>query len=530
MFIIVLLCSFFIQLSASSRDGISVGEFINDFTGRFCGEHFALPPLSTPSENIVTIHSRRITTSLGALGLSTLCEQLQGGGSAESVRAFNVHDPDHILMHDGVFCPVSRETVEVLRFDNGVSVQRVSSDKCTRDVVIYDLAGRKICIKRYPEAPGIEISAYQIYKSIFQESDADMPLPAAEMILMNGQVFLVLNFMDGEPFSDVLMESTDRTDSRVFNLEKFQKLFLFSLLVMPNDAGARNLLLKKIPDSNEWMFQSIDNERDFLEPFTRDFDHPTKGIIRTSCHSVVFCFYEMLARPLTECVFRTVMTSKSNILSTWQRIIEENSYQLALKPHAIEKDTILGISISEDAIISMLERVNTFIRLMSADGGRARSLSSIFREVCPALAIKYGVHTDMPVPASLEATNLRVILERIRTIAPDRVPGARAPASSYFPIYSGSTNVTLPMLQRILTWVRDHCDTLSERERTDTDTAIRAIQTAIDVQPIVATVAQLLLGQQATDTAVQSLAATIQASPDLQRTAMDALSMFLGKR
>jgi hypothetical protein len=52
----------------------------------------------------------------------------------------------------------------------------------------------------------------------------------------------------------------------------------------------------------------------------------------------------------------------------------------------------------------------------------------------------------------------------------------------------------------------------------------------MDVQPIVATVAQLLLGQQATDTAVQSLAATIQASPDLQRTAMDALSMFLGKR
>lgn len=523
----MLLCSFFIQLRASDRDDISVAGFIGSFTGRFCGAPFALPPLSAPSENIVTIHSRRISRSLGSISLSTLCEQLQGGGSEGLVRTFNVHDPDHILMHDGVFCPVSRKTGEVLRFDNGVSVQRVSSDRCTREVVIYEYEGRKVCIKRWPEAPGIEITAYQIYQSIFQESDADIPLPAAEMILIDGQVFLVLNFMDGEPFSDVLLETT--APRRVFNLEKFQKLALFSLLVMPNDAGARNLLLKKIPDSNEWFFQSIDNERGFLEPFTGDFDHPTKGIIRTSCHSDVLFFYEMLAHPLTESVLRTVMTSKSNILSTWQRIIEENRYQLALKHQTIESDTILGIAVNEDAIISMLARVNTFIRLMSIDAGRARSLASIFGEVCPELAVIYRIPTDMPVPVSLEATDLNDVLKRIYDVEPGRAPGAIAPASTYFPVYNGSTNITLPMVHRILTWVRGHCDTLSERERTDTDIAIGAIQATMTIQPIVAAVTQILAGPPATaESTVQSVAAAI--IPDLQRTAIDFLVGFLSKR
>ena len=74
---------------------------------------------------------------------------------------------------------------------------------------------------------------------------------------MNGQVFLVSEFMDGKPLSEVFksLDQSSEIDSRIhsdqansykFNLENFQRLAIFSFVTVPEDSRPQNYLVRKI--------------------------------------------------------------------------------------------------------------------------------------------------------------------------------------------------------------------------------------------------------------------------------------------
>jgi hypothetical protein len=68
---------------------------------------------------------------------------------------------------------------------------------------------------------------------------------------MNGQVFLVSEFIDGETLEQVFEKvEKDATYGRkwVFNPEKFQKLVIFSFLINPEDGRSQNYLITLVRD------------------------------------------------------------------------------------------------------------------------------------------------------------------------------------------------------------------------------------------------------------------------------------------
>jgi hypothetical protein len=145
-------------------------------------------------------------------------------------------------------------------------------------------------------------------KELFPEDEGDFPLPASDVILMNGQVFLVSEFMEGEPLDKILEKvRTDPEYGRewIFNTEKFQKLAIFSLLIQPEDGRPQNYLVRKIKDIDEYQLILIDNERILEvgllghEGFIEHED-PDKGYVKTRMHCALLCFHELLEEKIAK--------------------------------------------------------------------------------------------------------------------------------------------------------------------------------------------------------------------------------------
>lgn len=137
MFIIVLLCSFFIHVNASEVV-VSAEDFLASFARRFRGEVFEYRQSSSPvpTDNLITIHIRSFTR--GKYDLPTLV-RLITSGSAELVSTIKVHDPHHALMHNDKFSLELYEPGRTVSFGD-IEMQRAGGS--TRTVGMYK---RKNC-------------------------------------------------------------------------------------------------------------------------------------------------------------------------------------------------------------------------------------------------------------------------------------------------------------------------------------------------------------------------------------------------
>lgn len=382
MFIIVLLCSFFIQLYASEVV-VSAEEFLAGFDRRFRGEVFEYRQSSSPvpTDNLITIHLRSFTR--GRYDLPTLV-RLITSGSAELVSTIKVYDPHHALMHNGKFSPELYEPGRIVSFGD-IEMQRAGAG--TRTVGMYkrkNCESSGVCLKEWPEAAWNEIAVYQVYEALFQIHPDDSPIPVSEALLIEGQIFLASKLMNGIPFNGILAETLASGDAReyIFNLPKFQRIAILCLITLPEDGGARNLLVREIRSSGgEKEFILIDNDRNFGIAASREIIHPTKGPLIAKAHSTILCLYELLAQPILPDVFGAIMQPKSGIVSSIVvRLLEENGYQLGLQAF-VNRDalaaarsrgmgSILGVPLNGDSIKNVSGRLNHFVREVLSDQSR----------------------------------------------------------------------------------------------------------------------------------------------------------------
>jgi hypothetical protein len=223
-------------------------------------------------------------------------------------RQVQVYDPDHRLMDDQEFKPGD------------------IADSGTRTVGFYSIYGqRRLCFKQYPEMPGNELAMYELYKTLFPRDCSDLPLPASEVILMNGQVFLVSQFMCGETLEKVLKKIDEGDNNNYYNytfdLEKFQKLSLFCFLTNPEDLRPQNCLVRKTNGSDKYQFILIDNERSFCQEVIEG-----DGEIETRVHCALFCFRELMEGKLYNLLPRS--NTIDNSIKEWIKQCEANDRYL----------------------------------------------------------------------------------------------------------------------------------------------------------------------------------------------------------
>lgn len=288
--------------------------------------------------------------------------------------------------------------------------------------------------------------------------------------------------MKGIPFNDILAETLASRDAReyIFNLPRFQRIAILCLITLPEDGGARNLLVRDRDSGREKEFILIDNDRNFGIAASREIIHPTKGTLIAKAHSTILCLYELLAQPILPDVFGAIMQSKSGIVSSIVvRLLEENGYQLGLQTFVDRRalaaarsrgrESILGIPLNGESVKNVSGRLNLFVREMLSDRSRGTpsSLASIFTRVCEPLARRYKINSlPLATPASRITVNLRTILDRIADVEPRSFPGAASPVSAYaFPAYCGSAEINTEMLFNVLTWINSNCETLDAGEK-----------------------------------------------------------------
>ncbi len=493
MFIIILLLSFFTQINASDEMVISVEEFLRSFGIKFKSavhfeRDFVYTPLHPrPTENLITIHSRQFDAVPGETAsipsLLAMCAHRFTGGAEKLVRTFKVYDPKGILMRDSKFAPALRDP-EGMTWSDDIAMYRARNG--TRPVGIYSHEDIKICFKQDPEAPGIEVAAYHLYKILFQAQHGDISLPASELILMDGKAFLVSEFMEGEALDSVLDRvCRDPTQSSAYplNIPRFQRLAIFCLLTVPEDCHVSNCFIRKILDSDEWEFVFFDNERSFGKEITTIYHHPEIGDINTRCHCDLFCFGLMLAHMLTEGVYNEIVNSKSEVLALGTRLFKEHSYQSSLVPLVQASDhekTILGIPFDADSIKGIISRFSKLIDLASSN--RHHSLASIFAGVSPVLASIYEFDKQPIVtPATTSLVTVKELISRIdsgRGFGPTP-RSARVPLELYF----GTTKNNLGVLLYIFAWVRDTYEATLDTAALEGVKGIIGLLTELDYRP-----------------------------------------------
>ena len=390
--IIVCVLSLFMQINAACVV-IGVEDFLLEFSRRFqekrrLREDFDLKPLNPPpTEHLVTIHMEKFNGSGHELPFS---RRLLPG--EDSVRIFKVYDPDHIFFtEDGDF--------SLRNFEEGIDTNTVKVRKatgCTRTVGIYECRGNKICFKEWPEAPGVENAVYRMFSAAHSiQYRENLPIPASEGILMNGKVFLISEFMEGESLKSILTkvsENPDYASKYNFDLDKFQALVIFCLIIAPEDCRPENILVRPIKGSSKYEFALIDNERSFGEQITAFHDSGEGlGLIRTRMHCALFCFHEMLKHKINEDTHRRITSQQfaDDILLAVEELRAISVYLSALAAHVqdgyLEKSN-LAIPFGKDAIRGMYERFGRF-RTIASD--RNRSLANIIVAASPEISRIY---------------------------------------------------------------------------------------------------------------------------------------------
>jgi hypothetical protein len=332
-------------------------------------------------------------------------------GKAEEIQ---VYDPSHKLMKDEEFNPGDRAK-------GGTSkVGFYSIDK-----------ERRLCFKQAPEIPAYELAVRELYKTLFPEDADDIPIPASEVIVMNGQVFLVSQFIKGETLENVLLEAQNGNNEYIsceFDVEKFQRLAFFCFLINPEDCRPQNCIVRKCKNSNKYQLVLIDNERAFCREVVRDH-----GSQKTRVHCVLFCFEELMRQTISTPLLKERSIAKNvsfrHRIEEWIRKCRKNSEYIQSLGEYRTKSEQKNPKDRETDLTSSVGEVtqNDIIKKVDKITGEEENLRDIFGKALPQLDEVYG-------NKSKSKNTLLQALENIKDTDWGRSFSPTAPRSSYTPI------------------------------------------------------------------------------------------------
>lgn len=376
-------------------------------------------------------------------------------GRDGNVETVQVYDPLHELMDDQKFDPQDK------------------ASGGTRTVGFYSIDGKKrLCFKQWPEAPWTERATDLLYQKLFPNTPS---LPKSEVILMKGQVFLIFEYIEGEPLESFLEKAHGNPTAFSLNMESFQRLAIFCLLTNPEDCRLQNCLVRKMGNSQEYQIVLIDNERNFGQTFIEEvlcgrafFDKSILGKdldriipqgvgrfagikVGTRAHCVLFCFHEMLKEQLGSSVLEEIGRSTVDVILARQ-FDAEDKYQKNLKgfidPRYVSRLTdgagktreTIGVEFRETILGNrlgswFLERVFYGWPRIIETVQAGKSCEHVFIEVQPRLTELYGIQTTtaQTVKSSSTNTGLEHVLERIKLIDAGR-NGPKTPPSAWLPM------------------------------------------------------------------------------------------------
>lgn len=324
-----------------------------------------------------------------------------------------VYDPNHKLMNGVEFNPENK------------------AKGGTSKVGFYSIDGEKrLCFKQAPEIPAYELAVRELYQALFPEDADDMPIPLSEVLIMNGRVFLVSQFVEGETLEKVLLEVQKGNNEYLeykFDVEKFQKLAFFCFLINPEDCRPQNCIVRKCKDSDKWQLVLIDNERAFCQEVVTDH-----GSQKTRVHCVLFCFDALMEKAVNIPLLKERSIAKNvsfkGKIADWIRRCRKNSeyiqrlstYRDESRQKKKERETDLSASVGEITQEDILKKVSQITN-------EEENLRDIFHKVLPQLAKIYE-------NKSKEANPLMQALENIKGTDWGRSFSPIAPPSSYTPI------------------------------------------------------------------------------------------------
>ena len=265
----------FIQINPSVPSIISAEDFLEGMHCMLHGKPHSYTPLKPDiTDHLITANFR---TSI----------------KSEKVETVMIYDPGTILMENDDFAPCLWEECE---YDK---ILMHKAETSSHPVGLYKWGDKKLCLKLWPEAPAIEFVAHHLYRAIFP-SQEHPPLPASATILLNGQMILVLQFMEGESLHSIakkIEKAPALSRQYKLNLSQYQRIAIYCYLALPEDCRPHNCILT-ITESGEYKIILIDNERSFGHVSSSGHSHATLGTIQTRTHCVVFCFHKLLFKVL----------------------------------------------------------------------------------------------------------------------------------------------------------------------------------------------------------------------------------------
>jgi hypothetical protein len=391
--IFIFLFSLLSQANACDQ-GVSVDEFCRIIEAQFKGDY----TYRTPSNEQLPLDEIPEEWCI-----NTCLHDGRG-----NVKSQVIVDPEYILMRDGDFKPSAIDTVSKF----GIEMHKANSG--TRTVGICRANGNnKFCFKQWPEAPGIEMAARQFFE-MFMPDGEDVPIPRSVTIAINGQVFLVSEFIEGVPLRDFLNLIKDDDPCHFFDELSFQRLILFCMITNPEDCRLENCLVRKKSNGN-YEIVLIDNERSFGREIVQSG-------VETRVHCVPFCFYSMLNRPpVLEHTLCSTLVSHAKLRERLFKLLNEQKYQLALQESLKEKGkpSILSLPLGEPFITNLAWKWSDITYKVIFE---KKNLAKIFGEVMP-LQLTTLYLTD---PESGKSA-----LDRIMEVDTGRNSESGTPASSW---------------------------------------------------------------------------------------------------
>jgi len=332
---------------------------------------------------------------------------------------YRVYDPDHRLMNGQNFVPSDR------------------ASGGTRIVGFYSIDGRRrLCFKQHPEAPAHDIATYKLYNMIFPEETEECPIPIAETILINDQVFLISEFIEGETLEQVLkkVESDPAYGADwIFDTNQIKKSVLFSSFINPEDGRTQNYLFSPVLGSTKMRIYLLDHDRS-LGSADVEYNHPEMGKLKTRVHCALLCFHELLEGTFRQEIISRISENFRAGISRWaSECHEESLYQRKLQKliPMYSLKSILGVVYSEELISSIFFKIK---KIREACVNEEESFIKVFCSASPELATIYKISTnDTGMSTPTKKSILQLALTRIHLIDGGRA-GLTTPPSSYIPI------------------------------------------------------------------------------------------------
>lgn len=279
------------------------------------------------------------------------------------VQKLFVYDFENLLMKGEKFCP------------------KEMAEKGTRKVGFYSVGGeRKLCFKQNPEVPANEFAVYELYRRLYGSS-SEIPLPASQVIVMNGSVFLVSEFMQGEGLDEVfkgVKRNSKLGKDLSFDLSKFHSLAVFSMLINPEDCRPQNCLLRKNADGLSELVL-IDHDRSFCKEIVEGGE----GEIKTRVHCAVFCFRTLMQEKLEKDPF--VKNYKVAIDNWYFSCCMYSDYLRNLGQFVIGEGADLSLGVEE----YFVKQIKAKVKVIKEESRKKQTVESIFSKLMPDLARVY---------------------------------------------------------------------------------------------------------------------------------------------